>query len=213
MTLRVLPDKEISKLIKKINVSLFFALNKNAGIIITFSESGFALERPRDHGSNPTTFRSFNILENDDFISFSYWLKKIDDSIYKHFQIAFDRLHLILSERRHPIDAIIDGVIAWESLFGEERDTSFKVCGSILKLLKPKNKKEFYKKLTNVYSIRSRIVHGGESDPFDNPSEAEKTKNFVCNVARDCLVKLIDEHKDLISLKSNERCRKILLDM
>ncbi len=125
-------------------------------------------------------------------------------------------MHLILSERQNSIDAIIDaiidGVIAWESLFGEERDTSFKVCGSILKLLKPKDEK-FYKKLKNVYSIRSRIVHGDESNPFNNPSEAEKTKNFVCKIIRDCLVKLIDEHKDLISLKSNERCRKILLDI
>lgn len=139
-------------------------------------------------------------------------VKKIDNYI-GNFQTAFDRLCLILSERQDPIDAIIDGVIAWEALFGDDRDTSFKVCGSILKLLKPENKIKFYKKLTNVYAKRSRIVHGGKPNPFDNPSEAEKIKNFVCNVARDCLVKLIDEHKNLIPLKSNERCKKILLDM
>lgn len=207
------PDKEISQFIKKINLSLFFSLkDKNSGITLTFAESGFVLERPGSYCSNSSTFRSFNILENNNFDTFSSWLKKIDSSIGS-FQTVFDRLCLILSERRDPIDAIIDGVIAWEALFGEERDTSFKVCGSILKLLKPENKIQFYKQLTDVYSKRSRIVHGSNSDPVDSLSEAEKIKNFVCDVARNCLVKLIDEHKDLISLNSKERCKKILLDM
>ena len=53
VSLTVHPDKEISQFIKKINLSLFFSLNKNNGIIITFSESGFALERPGSYGSNP----------------------------------------------------------------------------------------------------------------------------------------------------------------
>ena len=120
---------------------------------------------------------------------------------------------LILSERRNPIDTIIDGVIAWESLFGSSGETSLKICGSILKLLDPKDKQKFYRCLTRAYNVRSRIIHGGESNPFGNPSEAEKIKNFVCNVARNCLVKLIDERKDLISLKPSERYKKILLNI
>ncbi len=212
--LKVHPDKEISKLMKKINVSLFFALNKNNGITITFSESGFALEHPGSYVSNPTTFHSFNVLENDDFISFSYWLKKIDDSIYKHFQIAFDRLHLILSERRHPIDAIVDGVIAWESLFGGPGETQLKVCGSILKLLDPEDKQKFYDELKEVYNARNRIVHGGESNLNKLFEKVKNPVKFVCDVSRKCLVKIINERKDLMSLKPNERrYRKILLDI
>ena len=209
----VYPDKNISKLIKKINLSLFFSLHKTNGTIVTFVENGFVLERPGSYGSNSSTFRSFNILEKNDFNTFSDWLKKIDDPIYEKFQIAFERLYLILSERRDPIDSIIDGVIAWESLFGVSGETSFKICGSILKLLNPEDKQEFYKKLKKAYDIRSKIVHGGESNLFGNSSEAEKIKKFVCNVARDCLVKLIDERKDLISLKPSERYKKILLDI
>ena len=122
-------------------------------------------------------------------------------------------MHLILSERRNPIDAIIDGVIAWESLFGGPGETKLKVCGSILKLLDPKDKQKLYDELKEVYNARSRIVHGGESNLNKLFKKVKDPVKFVCDVARDCLVKLIDEHKDLISLKSNERYRKILLDM
>ena len=72
----VLPSKEISHFIKKINLSLFFSLNKNRGIILTFGESGFVLKRPGGYCFNSSPFRSLNILENNDFDTFSSWLKK-----------------------------------------------------------------------------------------------------------------------------------------
>lgn len=204
---------EYDKLMKKISLSLSFSMNKNEGVTFKVAENGFALDRPGSvYSHNSSTHYGGHVLENKNFDLFSSWLKKID-SHYNSFQIAFDRLSLILSERRNPLDTIVDGVIAWESLFGEERDTLFKVCGSILKLLDPEDKKESYDKLKEVYRARSRIVHGGESNFNKLFTKVKDPKKFVCDIARNCLMKLIDERQDLIQMPPQERYKKLLLNI
>ena len=205
--------KEVSELMKKINLSLFFSessrddLHENKGIIQGFEDNGFALSENSSFGLD--TCRGRHVLENRNFDLFKSWLKELNNPKYKKFQIAFDRLILILTKRIDPVDAIIDGVIAWESLFGDRENIMLKVCGSISKLLDPKNERNLYKQLKKIYDDRSRIVHGNKS-PFDNLSKAEETKKFICDVTRDCLIKIIDERQDLIPLTSQERYKKLL---
>lgn len=197
--------KELSIFMNKINLSLFFLKNITIGIDFTFAESGFTLNHRASH-YQPQAYFHPTMLKNKDLELFTYWLKKIDTH-YKDLEITFNRLVSAITKNKYSADAIIDGVIAWESLFGGPGETKLKVCGSILKLLDPEDKPKFYKKLIEVYNIRSKIVHGGKS----KLSNMRETKNFICDVTRDCLIKLIDDRPDLISLTAVERCKKILL--
>ena len=205
--------QQAGKLIKRINLALFLSTNKNIGIASCFSESGFSLHYGGySFSSNPSY--GYHTLDSRNFNLFLSWLRKIDAPTYKKFQIAFDRLILILTGKRNPTDTVIDCVIVWESLFGEQGETTLKVCGSILKLLDCEDKKDFYDKLKEVYNARSQLVHGDESNLNKLFKKVKDSKKFVCDVTRKCLVKLIDERPDLIRLSSSsERWRKILLDI
>src|SRR5688572_10945845 len=59
-------------------------------------------------------------------------LKRTDDS---KIRIAIRRVISALNERTNPIDGFIDSVIAWENLFGGDKELSFRVSMSIAHLL------------------------------------------------------------------------------
>ena len=202
--------KQEKKLMDRINLSLFFSTKKNTGITQGFTDSGFVF-RISGGSFNSRPFYGLHILDNSNFNLFSSWLRKINNSIYDNLQIPLERLILTLTARRNLIDMVIDNVIAWESLFGSQGETTLKVCESILKLLDCEDKKDFYDKLKEVYNARSQIVHGGESNFNKLFKKVKDPKKFVCDVTRRCLVKLIDERSDLIPLTPEERYKSLLL--
>lgn len=125
-----------------------------------------------------------------------------------------NRLEYAIFERNNLEDSIVDAIIAWEGMFSEAFETTFKVTGSLSKFLNcSENPKEFHKKLKNLYNLRSVIVHGKDDKSAKKrleQSEIEKTRNEVIKIALDCLYKLLNDD-NLIKMTASERVNHILL--
>lgn len=126
--------------------------------------------------------------------------------------IAMKRILSAVSQRWDATDAFIDAVIVWENAFGTSTETTFRVTGSIAKLLEPENAGErakLQKELKRLYEARSRLVHGAkEPKPEDAWAQRERT----ITVALDVLRRLYSERADLLELSSELRSAHLLLE-
>ncbi|MDD3174348.1 MAG: HEPN domain-containing protein [Herbinix sp.] len=127
----------------------------------------------------------------------------------KHLSIALRR-NLMAINRLDTLDGFIDSIIAMESLFGSERETTFTVSSAMAKFLKSdaEQKLELKKEIGKLYNERSKIIHGAS---FPAPQTIEVKRQRVIDLNIEVLRKLLYRRNDLIDCASNERSTKILL--
>jgi hypothetical protein len=107
-------------------------------------------------------------------------------------------------------DALIDAVIAWENLFGTggTSEMVFRITTALAILLEPdpSARAEFRSDLGKVYSLRSKVTHGGEVKPKDHLNER---KDQAIDVAIGAMRELFEKHPSLIG--DRERGMRLIL--
>jgi hypothetical protein len=131
------------------------------------------------------------------------------ESHKKYLNIALKRSLMAIS-RLDTLDGFIDSIIAMESLFGSDKETTFTVSSAMAKFLRTDNRErlDLKKEIGKLYSERSKIVHGA-SFPSSLIIEAKRQRVIDLNI--EVLKKLLYRRTDLIECTSSERSTKILL--
>jgi hypothetical protein len=131
--------------------------------------------------------------------------RRHDDSL----QVAERRVISAISHRVDKEDALIDGVISWESLVGTRTETVYRVTTALAKLLEPEPSMRlaFRKRLNKIYDIRSRVVHGdivADADIWNSADEA-------ITVALKALRELYERSAEWRQGKSSDRSDRLIL--
>lgn len=151
-------------------------------------------------------------LPADDYEKVQQWLSVVTLKHSASLDIGMRRLLSAATSRSDPIDGFVDAVICWESLFGVQTETSFRVTASIAKLLESTSvnaRDDLHRELKILYGKRSRLVHGG-AEP--SPDEIARLKERAVEIAAACLRSFYQERDDLIPLASDARGARILLE-
>jgi hypothetical protein len=113
---------------------------------------------------------------------------------------------LALGERNSPEDVLIDSVIVWENLFGANGETSLRVSGSLAWLLgaDAADRRKLKQEFNQIYSLRSKIVHGSADM---KPADVEKAEKAL-DVAARALRVLFERRPDLLQ-ESDSASRSI----
>ncbi|WP_235214913.1 HEPN domain-containing protein [Rhodococcus opacus] len=142
------------------------------------------------------------------------WLPKVSD-LPDQLLLPMRRLLRAAAERGDPVDSLVDAVVCWEGLFGAETEIRFQVTGAMSVLLEPsiEQRQVLYKELGDLYSLRSRIVHGAvdvgakKFSPKEAAAHAQRSVAVGISAFREVL-----SRPDLIEAKkSRERSQRILL--
>lgn len=197
-------------ILNNIKFSLLFTLEEDQGITSSVYESGFPLVIPGNYSFNDNSPQKHLILNENKVEKFRSWFELINKAELSFVQIPLKRLEYAIFQRRMPEDAIVDAIIAWEGMFSEAFETTFKVTGTIAKYLKEQPDREaFLNRIKKLYNLRSEIVHGKNSrlmkqeDIYDLRSE-------VIKIGLECLSKLLND-SELLPLSPAERVKKILI--
>ncbi|MFE6801525.1 hypothetical protein ACFVEN_07560 [Streptomyces sp. NPDC057681] len=140
------------------------------------------------------------------------WISVLDCAELDNLGHAPQRLLRAMTEREDPVDALVDAVIVWESIFGTHSEITFRVCASLAKLLcvTLEERLAFLKKAKGVYTMRSKIVHGASDI---RPERTNEARDEALRVAIQALRALTQDRPDLLSLRSgSERSDRILLE-
>jgi hypothetical protein len=159
--------------------------------------------------SNDITPTPYHKCSNQEIGRIEKWCKKIYETDDTKIRYAIRKTISSISHRQNPIDGFIDGIVAWENLFGANAELSFRISAAISCLLeKDKTKrKEFYKEIKKAYDKRSTIVHGVKEI---NHKEATMFRDFAVKVILNCIAKLYENQGKLINMP--DRSLTILLE-
>ncbi|MFC9339375.1 hypothetical protein ACFT0G_12100 [Streptomyces sp. NPDC057020] len=145
-----------------------------------------------------------------DFMSeWSKWIHRLAGVTFRRISLASQRLLRASAERRDPQDALVDAVIAWESLFGSESEISFKISASLALLIcdEGSERVKFRKRASDIYSMRSRLVHGAEV----NASQVADASREAIKIGRQALRAMVLDRPDLVEMTSAERAIALIL--
>jgi len=124
--------------------------------------------------------------------------------------VALSRMIRVASERRDPVDALIDAVVAWENMVGSKAETTFKVCAAMAWLLEPdEEEKRFalFSKAKKIYALRSDLVHGSvDADPNLAPKYGQEALAISVRAFR-----RIHADSTLKELRSSSRSERLLM--
>lgn len=148
--------------LQKLRFAVVFSSLANRGPVPTFFEIGFPLINPGNYSQSDGNPGNYISIDETTKAKLVEWYEVLNNKDLKRVQTPLKRLQYAIFERRNPEDAIIDAIIAWEGMFSEAFETTFKVTGSMAKFLRSYSKRdEFYRRLKKLYHLRSELVHGG----------------------------------------------------
>lgn len=105
----------------------------------------------------------------------------------------------------------MDSVIVWENLFGTSQgESTFRISAALAWLLAPdvESRLELQAQLKDIYTVRSRIVHGSKAD---EASLLENANNAVL-YSRDALAKLLRDRRDILTLPNGSaRSQRLIM--
>ncbi len=135
------------------------------------------------------------------------WARRLEESRGGSLQIAERRLVSAIAQRAEKADALIDSVIAWESLVGTRYRTTTRVAGALTNLLEgePAARSALRKKLLEIYELRSRVVHGDLAGG-DNVSMAS---DQAIDIGLRAVQKLHDRGGDWLVVSSETRADRL----
>jgi Apea-like HEPN len=139
------------------------------------------------------------------------WSARLAERHPSELDIAMRRVLSAASDRNDPLAGFIDSIIAWENCFGTEAETTFRITAAMAALLEPYSAEDrlaLQADLKRLYAKRSRIVHGA-SQPHG--PEADQLRDEALKAATDCLRGLYRDRPELLTLKSEERSRRLVI--
>jgi hypothetical protein len=138
------------------------------------------------------------------------WTTQLEILHDSRLDIALERLARARAERNSWEDQLIDAVIAWENVCGGKTETTFRVTGSLAKLIEREpgtDRQKLQDSLVNVYGVRSGLVHGGAVERHEIISAA----GTAMAIARSALRALYLDRNHLIPMTANQRAAQLLM--
>lgn len=138
------------------------------------------------------------------------WSRIVYDSHTSSVDIAAGRLTSAVAYRWDKADALIDAVMVWENLVGTGSEITFRVTAALAKMLESDHTKRrlLRKSLADLYSVRSRVVHGEAVDQTVVDSSAAEAIAIAAQALRACYRR----GRDWLALTSTARADSLLLD-
>ena len=128
-------------------------------------------------------------------------------------RIPLQRIRAALYERSSPIDALLDFFIAWESMFSTRVSTTNSVVRSTEAMLQRTDKLITRKRLSELYGLRSELVHGSSDEKSHSelltPEAREGVRDEACDVALAVLSELLKDN-ELLALEPQQRVMRLL---
>lgn len=140
------------------------------------------------------------------------WITLLDGLPLENLGQAPQRLLRAITERRDPVDALIDAVIVWEAIFGTHNEITFRVCGSLARLIHQTvdDRLAFVDSAKKIYTMRSQIVHGSNDL---KPEKLAAAQDQAVRIAIQALRALVEERSDLLEINSSsKRSDRIMLE-
>ncbi len=139
-----------------------------------------------------------------------HWSRLVHKSHHSSIDIAVRRLTSAVASRVDQSDALIDSVMAWENLLGTSTEVTYRVSASLAKLIEPvvENRKILRKRLTEIYAIRSRLVHGGLVEQTQINDACKEAISYTVKSLRACY----EKGPAWLALKSQDRSDHLLLE-
>jgi hypothetical protein len=135
------------------------------------------------------------------------WAERLEESRAGSLQIAERRLVSAIAQRSEKDDALIDAVIAWESLVGTRYRTTVRVVGALTNLLasEASERPALRRKLLEIYDLRSRVVHGDLTDGGNVSAALDQAIDIGLHAVR----KLHDRGGDWLTVNSETRADRL----
>jgi Apea-like HEPN len=150
-------------------------------------------------------------LSDAEVTAWGEWYERLSNATVGRIELALSRILRAIAERREPSDTLIDSIIAWENLFGsKEGELRFRITSSLAVLLKEsyQERKGLKKKLTDLYDLRSKVVHGSRNLKHSEYPQCQA----ALSIAIEAIRVLIGERPDLLELPDGtERSTALLL--
>jgi len=197
-------------LLQKLQFSVAFSSMANRGPVPVFFEIGFPLIDLGNCGYSENSPGEYIEIDGERMSELVRWYDVLRDRNLSKVHTPLKRLRYAIFERRNPEDAIVDAIIAWEGMFSEAFETTFKVTGSMAKFLRSgKDREVLFTRLKKLYQLRSELVHGGSSKLLKN-EDINDVRAEVIDIGLECLMKIIEDDR-LLSMSSGERIKAILV--
>jgi len=198
------------KELQKLRFAVVFSSLANYGPVPTFFEIGFPLVGIGNYAASDGNPANYILIDEPTKAKLVEWYNVLNNKDLKPIQTPLKRLQYAIFERRNPEDAIVDAIIAWEGMFSEAFETTFKVTGSMAKFLRSGSKREeLFGRLKKLYRLRSDLVHGGTSELLKKEN-IQDIRAEVINIGLECVMKIISNDR-LLSMSSEERIKAILV--
>lgn len=195
---------------QKLRFAVVFSSLANRGPVPTFFEIGFPLVNPGNYSLNDLHAGNYIVIDETIKAKLVEWFNILNNKDLKQVRTPLKRLQYAIFERTNPEDAIVDAIIAWEGMFSERFETTFKVTGSMAKFLRSSPKREeFFSRLKKLYNLRSDLVHGGTSDLLKREN-INDIRAEVVNIGLECIMKIISNDR-LLAMSSEERIKSIMV--
>ena len=138
-------------------------------------------------------------LQDEDLAALAEWSERIESSFDQAIGVAVRRTLSAVRERVDPEDALIDAVVACESLFGHggESEVTFRVTSAITILLEPNPHACAARRsrLGKIYKARSQVVRRRNGEP----TKLNEFKEEAIATAVNCLQCLFADHPHLLA--------------
>jgi hypothetical protein len=197
--------------LQKLRFAIVFSSLANRGFVPTFYEVGFPLISPGNYGAsiNPNP-GNYILIDEATKVKLVDWYKILSNKDLQQVRTPLKRLQYAIFERSNPEDAIVDAIIAWEGMFSEAFETTFKVTASMAKFLRSgAERKTLFVRLQALYKLRSDLVHGKSSKLLKKENISD-VRAEVIKIGLECLIKIINNDR-LLSMDSEERIKTILV--
>ena len=148
-------------------------------------------------------------LVDEDLDEISRWSDLIENRYDSSLDLAVRRTLSSIASRPEPGDALVDAVIALESLFGTgSGEIAFRVSAAVAWLLEsdPVRRQARHGEVNKLYGLRSDVVHGKHV----NQTKLYSSRLAASQLATDCLRKLLSDRPELIGA-GNTRGKNLIL--
>lgn len=162
------------------------------------------------HDMLPTSRFTPRTLTPDDAANWQRLARLVAEAPVDHIEVAMDRAAMLLDGSEHPFDQLLNAVMVWENLVSATPETTFRICGSLAWILarEPEERLQRFKHLSDIYSLRSKVVHGQEHLPAAKNELAYSVRPLTIEILRE----LVEHYPELIALKTApERSKAVLL--
>lgn len=143
-------------------------------------------------------------------VAIEEWARRAEASHAPTVDVAARRLATAVGHRMDRGDALVDAVMVWENLVGADSELTFRVTAALAKLLEaePAKRRPLRKELAEVYSVRSRIVHGNTVDAQTTNDAATRAVDVAVAALRACYAR----GEEWMAMTSTDRANVLLLE-